>query len=572
MDRRIRLALGLLVAVTLACNALVPRAPTPSPFPTLAPSPTPNPPTAIPTVAPTETAAPAPISHSDLYIDSGDVLIHPDPALYAGDKVSFEIFAHDGADLGLSSFPVALYLGEPIPENRIAVETAYPYGLGERLQATFEWEWTATVGQHTLTAVLDPDSQLRVGDEDKSNNSLSFVVTVLPRSALSAVEREAEWVTATSECCIFHYITGSPAERDIELIKSTADAALSYVEQGLGRKMPAKMEFNLINRLLGHGGFTSETVTITYIDRDYAGGGLENVFRHEATHILNRQFGSNRPSLIEEGTATYIAGGHFKLEPFEPRMVGLLALGNYIPLQQLADNFYESQHETGYLEGAAFIDYLVKTYGWDKFTTLMGAFQRADTQSATLDGALRLVYEKTLAEIEQEWLTYLRAQPVDERWRDDVALTVAYYDTVRRYQQADDPSAYFLTAWIPDIEHAVQNDIVADYNRHPDQPSNIALETMLVEVDRALEAADFETVRSTLAAVNAVLDAQGDFAASALATTYLNITRATLEAGYEPRQIRLGGQDATVTASRLETPAALIDLNLVNVNGLWEMN
>lgn len=573
MDRRIRLPLFLLVAITLSCNTVLPRlTPTPSPAATLVPSPTPIPPTATSPVASTETASPEPVAQSDLYIETGDVLIHPDPRLYAGDKVSFEIFAHDGANLGLNSFPVALYLGEPIPENRLAVETAYPYGLGERLQATFTWDWTATAGPHILTAVLDPESQLGEGDDNKANNTLTFAVTVLPRGELSAVEQQAEWVTTNSACCIFNYITGSPAERDIALIKSTAATALGYVEQKLGRQMTQKMEFNLINRLLGHGGFAADTVTITYIDRDYAGGGLESVFRHEATHVLNHQFGDNRPSLIEEGTATYIAGGHFKTEPFEPRMVGLLALGKAIPLPQLADKFYESQHETGYLEGAAFIDYLVTTYGWQNFETLLGAFQKADTQSATLDGALRQVYKKSLAAVEQEWLTQLRAQPVDARWQADMELTVAYYDTVRRYQQAADPSAYFLTAWIPDIERAVREDIVADYSRHPTQPTNIALETMLIEVDRALEAADFKTVRTHLAAVNAVLEANGDFAASPLAATYLTITQATLAAGYEPHQIRLRANDATVTASRPATPAALTELNWVNVNGLWQMN
>ena len=33
---------------------------------------------------------------------------------------------------------------------------------------------------------------------------------------------------------------------------------------------------------------------------------------------------------------------------------------------------------------------------------------------------------------------------------DNLRLTIRLYDTLRRYQQLDDPSAYFLTAWLPD--------------------------------------------------------------------------------------------------------------------------
>ncbi|MEK7786464.1 MAG: hypothetical protein AAB658_13730, partial [Chloroflexota bacterium] len=355
-------------------------------------------------------------------------------------------------------------------------------------------------------------------------------------------------------------------------IKATADNAMRYVENKLGRQQQSRIVFNLIDRLLGHGGFASDTITITYIDRDYAGGGMENVFRHEAAHVLDRQGWGEHPTLITEGLATYVAGGHFKEEPFEPRMAGVLALEQSIPLTELADNFYPSQHEIGYLEGAAFIDYLVAAYGWERFVILLGAFQPANTQSAMLDGGLRLVYEKSLAEMEAEWLAYLRARPVDLRWQTDIADTVIFYDTVRRYQQAYDPSAHFLNAWIPDIQRAVSENITADYNRHPSTLENIALETMLIEADRALEAGDYAATERHLAAVNAVLDAEGNFAADLLATDYLALAASALEAGYEPQHIQLDSDAATVIASRAEQPTVLVELRLTRVNGVWRMN
>lgn len=576
MFRRFRPAVSLvLLTALLACNTLIPRA---TPAPTATPSPAPTrtatlAPTASPAPAASSTPAATPGPRADLYITEGDVLVHPDPRIYSGDQVSFEVFAHDGAGLGLRNFSIALYLGQPADGKQLAMEPAYPFGLGERLESTFIWTWDTTglTGKQTLTAVLNPRNELPRGDANKSNNTLTFTVDVLPRSQMPPGEAAAAWATASSACCVFHYITGSAAERDIADIMHTADSAVTYVEGKLGRKLQSKVEYNLINRLLGHGGFASDTITITYIDRDGAGGGLENVVRHETTHVLDRQLGDNRPSLIEEGFATYMAGGHFKTEPFAPRLAGLLALDRYIPLKQLADDFYDSQHETGYLEGAALIDYLIRTYGFKKFVTLMGAFHAADSQSVSLDAGLRFVYNKSLAQVEADWLAQARAQPADPRWQTDVAETLAYYDSLRRYQQADDPSAYFLTAWTPDINEAVKQNIVADYDRHPDEPANIALESLLVSANQALDAGDYPTVETDLAAVNAVLDAKGDFGASALAGRYLDITRTLLAAGYEAQRIAIQDDRAAVSASPIGK-ARLVDLTLVFAGGAWRVN
>ncbi len=574
--RRLLTLLILVAALALACNTLVPVAitATPVPLPTATPYPTA---TALPTATPRPTVSPtlaAPATPTDLYISPGDVLIHPEPVLYSGDVVSFEVFAHDGGHKGLSGFPVAVYLGDPEAGKELSQVRAGAYGLGGRLEATFTWVWDTSglVGTQTLRVVLDPTDEIQIGDENTANNVLTVPVTLLPRADEPPVEQSAHWLTSESVCCVFRYISGTAAERDIVSIEAAADKAITYVEARMGRELSSKLTFNLINRLLGHGGFATDTVTISYLDRDYAGGGLENVFRHESAHVLDRQMGGARPAVITEELATYVAGGHFKNEPFAPRAAGLLAQKRYIPLRQLADDFYNSQHETGYLEGAAFITYLVDTFGWDRFATLLGAFQPAPKDSAMLDAGLRLTYNKSLDELEADWLAYLRALPPDARWQTDIADTIDYYDTVRRYQQADDPSAYFLTAWIPDIEQAVRRDITADYSRHPAAPENIALETLLVRAGRAINEGDHATTRRCLEAVNAVLEAHGDFAADPLAYDYLLLTRLALDSGYEPQRIALDGDSAVVTATRLDGSTALTELKLTRTNGVWQMN
>jgi len=119
----------IVIAAALACNTLAPR-PAPTPLPTVtAPPPaelqasqTPAP-TRAPTATPalSEVEGPTSIPQSDLYIVPGDVLIHPDPQIYSGDKVSFEVFAHDGANIGLRDFPVGLYAGAPGSDTQLAV-------------------------------------------------------------------------------------------------------------------------------------------------------------------------------------------------------------------------------------------------------------------------------------------------------------------------------------------------------------------------------------------------------------------------------------------------------------------
>ena len=142
----------------------------------------------------------------------------------------------------------------------------------------------------------------------------------------------------------------------------------------MGIQFTAPITITLMSRVLGHGGFASQDIDISYLDRNYAGSDFGLVLHHEMIHILDGRLGGDfRPSLLVEGLAVYETGGHFKKEPLMPRAAALLpgetGLGWYIPLAELADNFYLSQHEIGYLEGATLIEYMVNTWGWDAFSS-----------------------------------------------------------------------------------------------------------------------------------------------------------------------------------------------------------
>lgn len=218
--------------------------------------------------------------------------------------------------------------------------------------------------------------------------------------------------------------------------------------------------------------------------------------------------GDLRPTIFLEGLAVYVAGGHFKPEPLIPRAAALLSLNWYIPLRPLADLFYPSQHEIGYLEAGALVQYLVETYGWDAFNAFYRDIHPAPSglQSDAIDLALLSHFGLTLDQLEEDFLAHLQAQPVDLAHIEDVRLSVQFYDTVRRYQQMFDPSAYFQTAWLADESVMRQKNITADYLRRPDGILNKYLENLLVETDIALQSGDYTDTAQRLQALNVMLD------------------------------------------------------------------
>ena len=489
-------------------------------------------------------AATSGVTQSPYDLTASDVHFEPDPQLYSGDAASIVVVGSGSGAVWQGAHAKIFVNGLDMPP--LAEADFGPYGIGNQWQATFTWAWDThgLIGPQTVYVEVDPPASKTTGPVSQT---LAVPVNILPASARPAPETEAQWASAESDCCIFHYLTHTAAARDIDLIGSTADAALAHDAAMLGVQRKDKITFTMLSRLLGNGGFTANEVSITYIDRNAAPSDLYILFAHEGTHVLDRQIARTRPVIMTEGLAVYVAGGHFKIEPLAARAAGLLSLNRYIPLAELANNFYLSQHEVGYLEAAGFIQYLVDQYGWSSFRQMYGSFNSAPTDAQMLDAALNDEYGKGLSAMEAEWLAHLRSLPPDPAQVDDLRLTIALYDTMRRYQKLDDPSAYFLTAWLPDGSEARKRGLLADFIRHPDGPVNITLETMLVAAGQALNAANYDRASALLDAVNAALDA-GSPAANPLAAEQLAVVQQVLAAGYEPQQISLAQNVATVEA------------------------
>jgi hypothetical protein len=194
------------------------------------------------------------------------------------------------------------------------------------------------------------------------------------------------------------------------------------------------------------------------------------------------------------------------------------------------------------------------------------------TDYRAINAALRAHFGLTLEQLEWRFQQDLRQERLTPELVEDVRLSVTFYETVRRYQQSLDPSAYFLTSWVPDGEKMRQRGIVADMLRRPSMAENLALEVMLVEAGARLGAADFDGARQLLDATDLVLDELtsqrlASFAAHPLAADYMALVQAAQAAGYQAQRIQVDDKTARVWATT--TGPELVELDFVSRQGNW---
>jgi hypothetical protein len=365
---------------------------------------------------------------------------------------------------------------------------------------------------------------------------------------------------------------------------TTADQLADQTVNKLEIEFDEPLVVTLMPRVLGQGGFASSEIYISFLDRNYAGNQLETVLNHEMVHILDYRLGGElRPTILIEGLAVYLTGGHYKPEALIPRAAALLppenrqdglGLGWYLPLGPLSDDFYNAQHEIGYIQAGALVQYMVDTWGWDAYSVFYRDIHSIanGTQSDALDAALQIHFDLSLNELEERFLEMLREQEITQETVDDVRLTVDLLDTMRRYQQTLDPSAYFLTAWLPDGPLMREKGIVADLVRRPTEIENIVLETLMVAAHEAINMGDYAFLEDALTAVNAVLDAIDDsqpdpFDVNALAKAHYEITAFLHETGYQVEQIAIAENTAQVKAS--QGWSELTQFEFASNNGGW---
>ncbi|VAW39267.1 hypothetical protein MNBD_CHLOROFLEXI01-3771, partial [hydrothermal vent metagenome] len=466
---------------TLAVNTAVPPNNSPVPETAVSPNNTPTitlPPTStpLPTAIPTDTPTPLP---PDLSLTNEGLFLYPVPEIYAGDRVTFQVLAHvpDNVD------PRAVTVHVLVDYQDIAAGSLSSPNLAGDAVGLFEWVWDTTdeTGEHLVHVILDRFDTIQTGDENSENNQVALTVSVRDPQELPLNQQNATWVTAETACCFVNVVSGTAAYRDLPALLLKVETAVQQAAFRLEEEPGQKLDVYLIDRVIGQGGYAGSALVVSYLDRQYSGRSLEQVLIHEAVHLLDRQFAPDRIPFLAEGLAVWGSGGHYKPENISQRAAALVTIGQYIPLSELADNFYPVQHEIGYLEAAGFVNYLIDTYGWPQFKLFYADVTAGDaaTMSQAMSLNLQQYFGVTLAEVEANWLTYLANLPEDRSAQSDLQTSIRYYNVMRRYQQAYDPTAYFLTAWLPYPGSLRTEGNPADLTRHPQAEVNVTLEVML---------------------------------------------------------------------------------------------
>lgn len=419
------------------------------------------------------------------------VITHPDGPLFVGDLVSFEVLAPTEA------------IGQTITlrfnDDELGVTSFSTYGIGERIQGTFWWVWDTgplEAGTYSLTFMVESGFIW--------NHTLSLQTMRQEHHQYNSV-----WSHMDSICCTIYYITETAAARDLDYISALADNESEKVADQFGILLQERIPLIFIPRVVGHGGFAWNGVYISYLDDNYVGSDLGILLHHEFVHYYDDWIGGEYiPAILQEGLAVYLSGGHFKHENLSHRAAALLDQNKYIPLYIMADDFYNHQHDIGYLEAAAFVQYLIDVYGKESFFRLYRTipFQENSTDSKILDSALERWYSFSLEEFDSAFKDYLDLQQVIEQTKNDLELTVEYYDLVRRYQLLLDPSAYFLSAWLPDGHVMRDRSIVEDFTRRPLKWQNKLIESYLIELNDNLLHNNFETTKIFVKWIRTLLD------------------------------------------------------------------
>lgn len=505
------------------------------------------------TAEPARTAQPDP---GDLAIHPDDIRLFPVPSIISGDRVTVQVLAHAPQDVAVDKVGVDIFVnGEIVSAGTLAERNWEGTAAG-----VYEWIWDSTgrPGNHEVRVVLDSQDLIRAGDEDPDNNEATVTMTVRKAGERPLEERDVTWLSTATDCCNLHVLQQTAAYRDLGTLQRTVESAVSQAASRLGVLPEKPVEVYFIERTIGQGGFAGTEMVVTYVDRPYIGGGLYELLVHEAVHVLDRQFAPQRTKMLAEGVAVWATGGHYKQEDLQTRAAALLQLNRYIPLAELANNFYPAQHEIGYLQAGALVDYLVERGGWPTFREFYSSTSITDgaTEAAALDVNLQQVYGISLADLENEWLASLQALSPSETEVADLRTTIRYYDTARRYQTLYDPAAYFRTAWLPHPVEVQERGNTADLTRHPRAEINLIVEIMLRAADEAMQAQDYKRANVLLDSVDRILDSGGSFT-DPLASSYARIVRTAVAFGYEPQQVTLDGNSASV----LVTTASGFHLN-----------
>ena len=216
-----------------------------------------------------------------------------------------------------------------------------------------------------------------------------------------------------SEHYIFNYGEDTKAERDIAEIAAYQEACFHYICSVLGVKPDFKIEYFLcdspeeVGRIYGDNdpcnGFAAPPDKIYAVYNEQ----VQCIGFHEDAHIIS--FLVNRPKCpaITEGLAMYFDRKWWGIQNLD--WTGhYLNTGRYVPIDKMLDRecFFEHDCSITYPIMGAFTDWLISTFGAESYMQMY--------KQQNMEEAMKQVYNKTPAEMNQDFTDYVRLFRNDE--------------------------------------------------------------------------------------------------------------------------------------------------------------
>lgn len=204
----------------------------------------------------------------------------------------------------------------------------------------------------------------------------------------------------------FHYLGGSLAEKEIDLIVEEQEQVLEDLEQFFNLKMPFKIQYFLLNNYKQISYYYKEDVEYNgfamFPDKVYAiyNEEIKCIGHHEDAHIVSNLVGMP-PSFVEEGIAMYFDKTWWGKEN-KWWVIKYLQEGSYINITELMydENKLYLNSEITYPIAGAFTKFLIDQYGKSKYIKLY-------KNNIINDDVLISIYGKTIAQLEECFLHHI---------------------------------------------------------------------------------------------------------------------------------------------------------------------
>lgn len=205
----------------------------------------------------------------------------------------------------------------------------------------------------------------------------------------------------------FHYLEGSLAEKEIDLIIEEQEQVIKELQEFFNIKVPFKIQYYLLDNAKQVGKYYGDNGEYNgfarYPDKIYAvyNKKVKCIGYHEDTHIVSDLFYDQNSTFITEGIAMYFDKTWWGKEN-EYWVDQFLKDGSYINITKLLyDEEVILKAEIAYPITGAFTKFLIDKFGKDKYITLY-------KNNSINDSTFVNIYNKSLAKLETDFLNYIK--------------------------------------------------------------------------------------------------------------------------------------------------------------------